>query len=147
LPFCIPGMTFFTPILAVLRIPQQTFLAISRHHSGKSLCAKHPSTRRRSFQVYFPGDSEPAMLRRVYGGILQRLPSIPGVKAAGTTNSVPLEPFRELSGQLVGQAHSKVEVSWPRRVVFQGDYFEAMNIPLVAGGSSPKVIVSQMLRR
>jgi hypothetical protein len=33
------------------------------------------------------------MLRRVYGGILQRLRSIPGVKAAGTTNSLPLEPF------------------------------------------------------
>src|SRR5713101_9415198 len=35
LPFCIPGMTFFTPILAVLRIPQRTLLAISGHDSRK----------------------------------------------------------------------------------------------------------------
>src|ERR1700730_1941484 len=46
LPFCIPGMSFFTPILAVLKIPHRTFLAIFRHHSGKSLSAKHPSTPR-----------------------------------------------------------------------------------------------------
>src|SRR5258705_9978152 len=40
LPFCIPGMTFFTPILAVLRIPHRTLLAISRHDSCKVVSAK-----------------------------------------------------------------------------------------------------------
>jgi hypothetical protein len=33
------------------------------------------------------------MLRRVYGGILPRLRSIPDVKAAGATNTLPLGPF------------------------------------------------------
>src|SRR5882672_7815604 len=39
-PFCIPGMTFFTPILAVLRIPQRTLLDIGRHHSRKVAAGK-----------------------------------------------------------------------------------------------------------
>ena len=34
-PFCIPGKTFLTPIAAVLRTPQRTFLfAISNHDEG-----------------------------------------------------------------------------------------------------------------
>src|ERR1700684_367772 len=40
-PFCIPGMTFVTAILAVLRIPQRTLLDISRHHSRKGCGRKN----------------------------------------------------------------------------------------------------------
>src|ERR1700730_14333280 len=50
-PFCIPGMTFFTPILAVLRIPHRTLLAISGHHSRKLAFTKTDSDASKGFKL------------------------------------------------------------------------------------------------
>jgi hypothetical protein len=33
---CIPGITFFKPMFAVLRTPQRIFFAIAAHHNGSS---------------------------------------------------------------------------------------------------------------
>src|SRR5229473_5124529 len=46
-PFCIPGMTFLTPIAAVLRTPQRTLLAISGHHRRKCVLDKSRRLKRR----------------------------------------------------------------------------------------------------
>ncbi len=102
---------------------------------------------------------DPAVQRAFFDQLLDRLGAVPGVKAAGTTNMLPLLPGNiVLTFGVVGQPEPSNPEDMPRaslRVVSQG-YAEAMGLHLVEGrtltahdatGAPPVVVVNEALAR
>jgi putative ABC transport system permease protein len=90
-------------------------------------------------------------VRAFYRGALERLRAIPGVRSAGATNLLPLyeccsNSYFDVEGK---ELWAKNEGPLAEVRVVDGDYFEAMGIPLVRGRyltaqddeQSPRVIV------
>ena len=102
---------------------------------------------------------DPAVQRAFFDQLLDRLDAVPGVKAAGTTNMLPLLPGNiVLTFGIAGQPQPSNPEDMPRaslRVVSQG-YAEAMGLHLVEGrtlaaadsaGAPTVVMVNEALAR
>ena len=87
-----------------------------------------------TFEISFPWGSDPTMLHRFYSSVLDRLHAIPGVKAAGTITRLPLYTFSlPRTFWLEGEPSVPGGGMLAEARSVSGDYFQAMNIPLLAG--------------
>jgi putative ABC transport system permease protein len=99
---------------------------------------------------YPPGTQQAAFFER----LLDRLRVLPGVKAAGLCNSLPLSPLRRvMSGiQFQGQPvrpPEQVQLQSAPSISVSADYFRAMGIPVIQGraftdhddANAPKVVI------
>jgi len=87
-----------------------------------------------TFEISFPWGSDPVRLHRFYSGVLDRLHTLPGVKTAGTISRLPLHTFSlPRTFWLEGEPHAAGGGMLAEARSVSGDYFQAMNIPLLAG--------------
>jgi predicted permease len=87
-----------------------------------------------TFEISFPWGSDPVRLHRFYSGVLDRLHGIPGVKEAGTITRLPLHTFSlPRTFWLEGEPHAAGGGMLAEARSVSGDYFQAMNIPVLAG--------------
>jgi len=87
-----------------------------------------------TFEISFPWGSDPIRLRHFYSSVLDRLHAIPGVKAAGTITRLPLHTFSlPRTFWLEGEPQVTGGGMLAETRSVSGDYFQAMNIPLLAG--------------
>jgi len=94
---------------------------------------------------------DPAALRRFTDGALRRVQALPGVSAAGITDSIPLGNRASASAILAEGYKAQPGESFlaPAEVRVSNGYFEAMGVKLVAGrlftdrdtATSPRVII------
>jgi putative ABC transport system permease protein len=87
-----------------------------------------------TFEISFPWGSDPVKLHGFYGSVLDRLHAMPGVKAAGTVTRLPLVPFSlPRAFWLEGEPHAPGGGMLAEARSVSGDYFQAMNVPLLGG--------------
>ena len=87
-----------------------------------------------TFEISFPWGSDPIRLHRFYSAVLDRLHAIPGVKAAGTITRLPLHTFSlPRTFWLEGEPQVAGGGMLAETRSVSGDYFQAMNIPLLSG--------------
>jgi predicted permease len=110
-------------------------------------------------QIGLPGSTPAAQTVQFYRDIMQRISALPGVRAVGGAgNLFFLDEQRNHALRLVEGHPSEPKSAWKPLVWTQvaGDYFRAMEIPLVRGrlfndndrpDSPPVVIVNQSLAR
>lgn len=106
-----------------------------------------------TMEVPLPAQAYPqaSQIRNLYQRLADEVPSLPGVKAAGVADDLPLSAAVFHTLELEGRPHTgkppAVAETWTL-----GNYFQTMRIPLVAGrlfnrqdgpNSPPVVIISQ----
>lgn len=100
-----------------------------------------------------------AELRRVYGELLEHVRAIPGVRAASFTGTTPLTSENQFGGEMAidgytPQPGEDMQVRWMQ---VYPDYFETMQIPLLAGrtltvaddssGAPPVAVINEAMAR
>ncbi|MGH9860385.1 MAG: ABC transporter permease [Candidatus Acidiferrales bacterium] len=110
-----------------------------------------------TFRVNLPDRPYADKARRVafYDAVLERLPSLPGVRSAGLTNSLPYADGARGSGFAVeGQPAQPGELRWAQIQAVSESYYRTLPVPLVEGrftgqqdgaGAQPVAVVSQEL--
>jgi putative ABC transport system permease protein len=111
----------------------RTFLALQRVDPGFADAATLQTAR-----VWIPPQQvpDPERFTRIQHEILDKIASLPGVRAAGFASSVPMEPNRAALSGIWVEGHTHADGSTPpaRRIKFVSPgYFGAIGTRLVAG--------------
>jgi len=76
----------------------------------------------------------PARIKAFYREALDRVSALPGVRATGFANAVPLGGgAMRLYGDFAAEGRPESETSWASKIAASPDYFPALGIPLVKG--------------